>query len=410
MKVLLINNFHYRKGGSESVYFNTAELLCRAGHEVIFFSFADPEIEECAEQEYFAERRNGLLKSAADYFYNRNAARKLELLLQHKRPDIAHIHLIWGGMSPSILRVLKRHGIPVVHTAHDYRMVCPAYTFRTPDGKICERCKGRRFYRCALHSCSKGNRIQSVIMAAEMYMRNICFNPARMLDGVIFVSRFSQQKHFQYAPQLQNVESTVLCNMAPDTDTRFMNNGRRAYFLYAGRLSGEKGVGLLISAFASMPDMQLKIVGTGPDEEQLRQQAKGCSNITFEGYKNGDELRQIIADASFVIVPSQWYENNPMSIIEAYAHGVPVIGSNIGGIPEIVEEGVTGYLFETGNVRALCTAVRQAAQLDMQEYTTLSNGARNFASDKFERSNYAMRLTDFYSQCITKVKKNSNGR
>lgn len=404
MKVLLINNFHYRKGGSESVYFNTAALLRRAGHDVVFFSFDDPQNEPCREQEFFV-RKGGLLRSAADYFYNCSAARSLDRLLQKEHPDIAHVHLIWGGMSPSILRVLKRHGIPVVHTAHDYRMVCPAYAFRTPDGHICERCGGKHFYRCAVHACSKGSTAQSIMMAAEMYLRNLLFSPERVLDGIIFVSRFSQQKHFQYAPQLQHVKSTVLYNTSPDIDCRFDNRGQRSYFLYAGRLSEEKGPEMMISAFSAMPELQLKIAGAGPLEESLRQQAKDCPNIVFEGYKSGDELRALVADASFVTVPSQCYENNPMSIIEAYAQGVPVIGSNLGGIPEIVEEGRTGFLFEAGDVSALGRVLRHAAALEQREYDAMCGNARDFARKHFNGDSYTERLTEFYRECITNSKK-----
>lgn len=404
MKILLINNFHYRKGGSESVYFNTASLLRRAGHDVVFFSFDDPRNEPCREQEYFVQK-GGMLRSAVDYFYNRRAARSLERLIDKEQPDIAHVHLIWGGMSPSILRVLKRHGIPAVHTAHDYRIVCPAYAFRTPDGHICERCGGKHFYRCAVHACSKGSIVQSVIMTAEMYLRNAVFSPERVLDGIIFVSRFSQQKHFEYAPQLRDIETTVLYNVAPETTADFGNSGRREYFLYVGRLSGEKGLETAVNVFAAHRDLKLKIVGTGPLAEQLQRQAAECPNIVFEGYKSGDSLRALVADASFVIVPSQWYENNPMSIIEAYAQGVPVIGSDLGGIPEIVEEGRTGFLFEAGNTEAFGSVLRHAAALERHEYDAMCRNARNFARKHFNNENYTERLTAFYRKCITNTKK-----
>ena len=146
MKILLINNFHYRKGGSEAVYFNMARMLMQQGHEVVFFSCTSPQNEQRGSNRHFVAPNNSLplTQGAMRYIYNREAQRSLERLIQEEQPDIAHIHLFWGGLSTSILDTLRRHKIPVVHTAHDYRMVCPAYTFRRADGTICEECKDRK--------------------------------------------------------------------------------------------------------------------------------------------------------------------------------------------------------------------------------------------------------------------------
>ena len=131
MKVLLINNFHYRKGGSEAVYFNTADILLKHGHEVIFFSTTDQRNIDCGPKEYFVRQNKDVsaIRGALNYFYNTEAKRNLAKLIEREKPDIAHVHLFWGGISPSIFGVLKRYGIPLVHTVHDYRMVCPAYAF-----------------------------------------------------------------------------------------------------------------------------------------------------------------------------------------------------------------------------------------------------------------------------------------
>ena len=167
MKVLLINNFFYKKGGSETVFFNTADVLREAGHEVFFFSYDDEKNIHTRDHEFFIPQ-GGTLQKLRNYFSNPDAARKLDEVLTKEKPDIAHAHLFWGGISPSIFAVLKKHDIPFVHTAHDYRMVCPAYLLTDGKGNFCERCKGGKFYNCAIHRCSKGSVVESMLMTIEM--------------------------------------------------------------------------------------------------------------------------------------------------------------------------------------------------------------------------------------------------
>lgn len=402
MKILLINNFHYRKGGSETVYFNTADILQQHGHKVIFFSCVDEKNAPCLQQDFFIRPNNRVskLKGAIRYFYNMEAKRSIEKLILAEKPDIAHIHLFWGGISPSVLNVLHKYNIPVVHTAHDYRMVCPAYTFRTPNGNICEDCQGKHFYKCIKHRCSKGNLIQSVLMTVEMYERNVFFNPTTKIDGFIFVSEFSRAKHIEYAPAFAEATTTVIYNTTKQPANEFLNHKDRRYFLYFGRLSSEKGVATLINAFKELTDMRLVIVGTGEEETRLRELASGFNNIEFQGYKQGDDLKHIIADASFIIVPSECYENNPMTIIEGYIQGIPVIGSAIGGIPEIIQNGQTGYTFTCRDKNDLIAKIKKASGLSDAEYAQMSISARQFADNNFNEEEHYNKLITFYKQII----------
>lgn len=405
MKILLINNFHYRRGGSEAVYFNTADLLRKKGHEVVFFSTVDPQNTSCGQEEYFIRQNKDVpaLRGALNYFYNKEAKRSLAKLIEREKPDVAHVHLFWGGISPSIFGVLKKHGVPLVHTAHDYRMVCPAYAFKLLGGEICERCQGRKFYLCAKNKCAKGSLAQSILMSAEMYFRNMFFNPVKNIDGFIFVSEFSRKKHQQYMPGITESNSIVLYNTVPDfVVPAAAGNGDEKYFLYFGRLSHEKGLHTLMKAFLQMPDLKLRVVGTGPEEVALKQLVEnaGARNIRFLGYKTGSELHTAIAGASFVIVPSEWYENNPMAIVESYAHGTPVIGSALGGIPEIVENGKTGFIFSPKDVSGLCTVIRNAMGLSEDEYLCMRNHARRFAAEHFDRDSHCQRLVEFYKYVI----------
>ncbi|MBE6268328.1 MAG: glycosyltransferase [Bacteroidales bacterium] len=415
MKILLIDNFFYRRGGAEVVFLNTGELLKAHGHDVIYFSQKWDENIECESSDYFPEgvgtKSQGVLnklKAIRNYFYNPEAVEKLELLIKKERPDIAHIHLFWGGISPSIFKVLKKYKVPIVHTAHDYRMVCPGYAFKNGSNEVCEDCKGKKFYLCIKNRCSKGSLVMSTLMTAEMYMRNMFLNPVDNIDTFMFVSNFSHNKHLQYQPRfsekrcvtMYNFQDAAVLNEVDDSIDTF-----DSYFLFYGRLSYEKGIKTLIEAF-STKKVPLKIVGTGPLEGELKQfcKEKGCDNIEFLGFKTGKELFHLVRGAKFVCVPSECYENNPMTIIESYTLRTPVIGANLGGIPEIIDEGKTGYKFESGNADELAKVIDRCNAISENEYYVMKESAKRFADEKFGKEYYYNRLIELYNKTISDYK------
>lgn len=408
MKVLLIDVYNYNKGGAETVCFNTGRLLEEHGHSVVYFTLKWKENTPSPYSKYFPESketRKGPLKQVknlVNYFYHFEAARKMEQLIEDEHPDIAHIHLLWGQITPSIFPVLKRHHIPILFTVHDYRIVCPAYTFRDGNGHICEACKGKYFYKCFTHTCTKGSRLMSAVMAAEQYFRNWFFNPARYIDGFIYVSNFARDIQEKYMPALKAKKKITLYNFSISIVEQPKRMPENKYFLFFGRLSYEKGVKTLLSAFSHLPECRLKVVGTGPLEAGLKQfkEDKGLKNIEFLGYKRGKELTNLVENAFFVIVPSEWYENNPMTIIEAYSVGTPVIGARIGGIPEIVVDGITGYQFESGHVQELADRIQTADRLDGEGYAALSKGAVAFAREHLSVESYYPRLVRFYESFL----------
>ena len=397
MKVLLINNCHRQRGGADIVYFGTAQILLEAGHEVVFFSFADDNNEKTGCPEYFIHW-GGKLRQLRNYFCNKDAARTMEKILLIEKPDIAHAHLMWGGMTGAIIPILHKHGVPLVHSVHDYRMICPAYTFRNGRGQICESCKTGGFIQCVKNRCAKGSLVKSALMAYEMSFRNKRWHPAEALDGIIYVSHFARIKHEELEPRFSQVLSEVLYNISTVGDTFPPLEKDSGYYLYYGRLSGEKGIETLVNAFSNHPELNLKIVGAGPIESWLRQ--KQYSNIECLGFKSGEELYNLVRNARFVCVPSEWYENNPMTIVEAYSMGVPVIGARIGGIPEIVLEGETGFLFESGNQVSLDSAIGKCLDLSENAYQTMKRNAREFAQKHFNSALYSDRLVAFYEEVI----------
>lgn len=401
MKILLINNFHYRKGGSETVYFNTGRLLSEHGHDVIWFSFADPANIPCDQTSYFPEKSSSKVGQIAGYFYNKKVKKALIALLEAERPDIANVHLIWGGMTPAIFDALRKFNVPLVHTVHDYRMVCPAYTFRNGRGEICEKCVNQKYMPCVSGRCSKGSAAMSAMMAAEMYTRGWFHNPLKNIDGFIFVSKFCERKHIEHNPGFADARRMVLYNSVNVPAPASPQRGD--YFLYYGRLSYEKGVEDLIGAFLRPGAPKLKIVGTGPVEEKLKVQASGATNIEFVGYRSGEPLFDLVRGCSFVIVPSRWYENNPMTIVEAYAYGKPVIGARIGGIPEILEGKGTGFIYESGDVDGLYRCVGDAVSASDEQYRAMSLSARLFYEQNFSEEEYYNKLMAFYLKVCQKT-------
>lgn len=408
MKVLQINNVHYRRGGADAVYLNTAELLQQHGNEVVFFNMLKNRNLPCKDDKYWVSsldsRPKGVkskLIELRNFFDNPEAARKIEELIIAEKPDIAHIHLFWGmGISPSITKVLKKYHIPLVHTAHDYHLICPVALLMDSKGQVCEACKGKHFIKAMLKGCSHNGRVATCIKAAEQYYHNMKYNPVDVLQGIIYVSYFSQNKHLEYMPSLAKVKSTVLYNFNSIGEEREDYSGK--YYLYYGRLAQEKGLFTLVEAFRTNPALQLKIVGTGPLEDAISQQLP--SNVEMLGPKYGEELFELVKGAKFVCVSSECYENNPLTIVESYSRGVPVIGSRLGGITEIIRDGETGFLFEHKNVNELSNCLAKAEALSVSEYAAMCKVSYRFAQDNFSSERHYERLMDFYKDVISSNK------
>lgn len=407
MKVLYINNVHYRRGGADAVYLNTADLLEQHGNEVVFFNMKKNKNIPCKDEKYWVSsidsRPKGLkstLLELRNFFYNPEAAEKIEELILAEKPDIAHIHLFWGcGISPSITKVLKKYHIPLVQSVHDYRMICPISLLMDRKGRVCERCQGKQFYKAGIYACSHHGRIRSIIMASEMYYHNYHFYPTDVVDGFIFVSQFAHDKHVQYMPKMKGANTTVLYNFAL-SDGCFTRENIVPYYLYYGRLSHEKGIKTLIEACKDNPNIQLKVVGTGPLDKELSDEYGNNKKIEFLGYHSGESLKKIVRNAQFVVVPSEWYENNPMTIVEAYSMGTPVIGAQIGGIPEIVIEGKTGFRFEPGNKKDLQKAISKAVAMGTSEYEKMRKTSYLFYQDNFSPEKHYEKLMAFYKHTL----------
>lgn len=360
MRVLLINKFHYLKGGAERAYFDTAHILAENGHEVAFFAMAHPENLETPWSRFFVspvdyhDESSGLLvkfRMALRILWNFEAAKKLDCLIQQFHPEVAHLHNIYHQLSPSILWTLHRHRVRIIMTLHDYKLISPSYSLLVR-GKIWDHTSGWRAIRDRVVMDSYA---RSIICACEQWVHQI-MRSFRLVDAFLAPSQFLIDK-FQsvgFPYPIQKVVQPLFPFPAPPAGV----SGE--YFLFLGRLSREKGVESLIEAMRLWSGQNLiKIVGNGPEENALKKLAQGVPNIVFTPHVTGLEWEETIRGAKALIVPSVWYENMPYVILEALSRGKPVIASRIGGMPERITDGKNGFLFEAGNTGGLLAAIKR---------------------------------------------------
>ena len=359
MKILIANKFFFRNGGSEAVMFQERDYLMEMGHEVIDFAMHDERNLPSPYTRYFVGSQDyhgnigklGKIKSAVRLINSFEAARSISKLIEDTQPDILHCHNIYHQLTPSIIGVAKKFGLPVVLTLHDYKLVCPTYS-RLRDEQPCSDCQGGDFFNVVINRCADKSLGKSALLYAEAATQKWLGNYDKV-DTFIAPSRFMKESiaHRIPADRIRHIYNGV------NIDKTTNNRKDEGYVLYLGRLSREKGVETLLKAHTnSTIDWPLEIAGTGPLESELKSKYE---NATFRGHLNGKKLQEIIDKAAVIVVPSEWYENCPMSVIEAMAHGKPVVGSRIGGIPELIEHEKTGLLFESGHVEELTFALEK---------------------------------------------------
>jgi glycosyltransferase involved in cell wall biosynthesis len=358
-----VNKFYWRKGGSEAVFFGEKELLESHGHNVWPFSMHSSENIESEFSRYFVDevdyestRSIDKIKNASKIIYSFDARKSMEKLLGDFTPDIAQFHIFQHQISVSAFGPLRKRGIPIILTVHDLKPMCANYRMYV-DGKVCEACKGGKYYNCFKNRCSQGSAAKSLINTVEMY-----FHHARgyydWVDRYIVLSRFFLDKMVEWgfpAEKMSYLPNYVDCNGLPVAE------GDGEHVLYFGRLSNEKGVDQVLDEARANPDIPHVIAGTGPSEDNLKARVteESIDNVEFVGFQSGQALADLIANSRLTVISSVVYENCPMSVLESYAHGTPVVGASIGGIPELIEEGVDGATFEGGNIAQFAQAVRR---------------------------------------------------
>ncbi|MCP4574640.1 MAG: glycosyltransferase family 4 protein [bacterium] len=404
-RLLLINKFYHDVGPAGGVgryVVQEEEDLAAAGWDVIPFAMADEHARPSRWDRYFVRARDYSTPrwspgDALSLLWNREAAARLEELIRTARPDVAHIHNIYHHLSPSILPVLARHHIPIVMTLHDLRLLCPAIHMLRR-GEVCERCRGGRFHHAVLGRCVKNSRAASLLAAVETAHQRWRGIYTRHVNTFLCPSRFYRDKYAAWgfpAAKLQHLPNFVdLDFWHPD---RLPDVERDAY-VYFGRISQEKGLRTLLDAQAlweqghidgteARPPLCLLIAGDGPclGNTRARVAQLGLETVEVLGPLDIEGLREVLGRARFSVIPSEWYENAPMAALESLAADREIVGSDLGGLPELIEPGVTGELATAGDPQSLFAALLRAG--DKQE-----GAARRYAEAHCDRAAHMVRL------------------
>jgi glycosyltransferase involved in cell wall biosynthesis len=399
MKILLANKYFFIKGGVEQVFFDTAKILEDHGHRIISFSMKHPRNFPSEYEQYFASnvdyQRSGLgnlIKSTTNLLYSFEARNKIEQLIEKDKPDIAHLHSIYHQISPSIIHSLKKKSIPVVMTLHDYKSVCASYLLLAK-GEICEACKGSKYYHCFLKKCVKNSRLKSSLNTAEMYLHHKLLHIYNLVDIFISPSRFLKVKIEEMGFKGKIIYLSNFVNLKYYQPT---HGFQEKSIVYVGRLSEEKGVDTFIDAAKDL-NLKFKIIGEGPMKESLSQKVRSQNirNVEFLGYRTGTDLQEEMKKSMFTVLPSKCYENNPRIVMEAFALAKPVVGSRIGGIPELVKDNDTGLTFQSGNANDLRSKIEYLLN-NPDKIFEMGKNARDFAEKELNAGKHYKKLMEIY--------------
>ena len=371
MKVLMVNKFLYPNGGSETYIFKLGEALQAKGHEVQYFGMEHEG--RCVGNRVNAYTSDMDFHNASKFekmtyplktIYSKEARQKIRLVLDDFQPDVVHLNNFNYQLTPSIIleivswRKKTGHRCKIVFTAHDYQLVCPNHMCNNPNThENCEKCLTGSFMNCTRGKCIHGSTAKSFIgtLEASFWKMNGVY---KYIDTFICCSEFMKTK-LDTNPLF--AQKTIAIHNFID-EIPWVESSKEDYILYFGRFSEEKGVRTLIEAAKRLPEVNFVFAGKGPLENLLN----GIDNIRNVGFKSGDELVKLIRKARASVYPSEWYENCPFSVMESQLYGTPVIGANIGGIPELIKEGKTGLLFKAGDIDELCDEIHELWRDDIR--------------------------------------------
>ncbi|MGH9282975.1 MAG: glycosyltransferase, partial [Acidimicrobiales bacterium] len=401
MRVLHVNKFLYRRGGAEAYLLDLAGAQAERGDAVALYGMRHPDNAPSPYSTWFPDRVEftatglaGRVGAVGRMMWSTAAQRGIEHVLRRHRPDVAHLHNIYHHLSPSILRPIAAAGVPIVLTMHDYKLVCPSYQL-LDHGRPCEACLGGSLLEPVRRRCKDGSLMASAAVALETASHraigaydpvNVLVSPSAYLAGKMVAGGVDRDR-IQICP--------LFTDAAPAGDEPSEGIGSRRV-AFVGRLEPEKGVGLLIQSVAELPDLSLWVAGDGSAAAQL--QALGDrlapSRVRFLGRLDRSGVRSLLASAQTVAVPSTWPENQPLSVLEAIAAGAPVVASDVGGIPEIIEHDRSGLLVPPGDQAAL-TAALGRIDGDRHLAAALSSSGRRRAGD-FSLATHLARLDEIY--------------
>jgi len=405
MRLLLGNKYWYPKGGTETYLFELMEELPARGYDVVPFAMKHERNLPTPYSSFFVDEVDyhkpqtwtSKVQLATRLLYSPHAAAKIEALVDAYPPDIAHLHNIYHQLSPAILPFLAERKIPVVMTLHDLKLACPNYKMRTA-GRICERCIKGGYHNAVTHRCVRDSVVASALCAIELFAHRLTGVYENNISRFIVPSRFYRQKMIEAGLPASKLVWIPSFTHIERYSPRYNDDG---YFVYIGRLSDEKGLPTLVNAMRGFDKGSLLIIGEGPLREPLERTVakEALTNVKIVGPKWGTELVELMRGARFSVIPSEWYENCPRSCIESFACGKPVIGANIGGLPEMVEDGETGLLFtpfSTSDLRDKIEYLFARPGLAVQ----MGRAARAKAEKEYSPESHLERLLTVYAEAL----------
>jgi len=349
----MVNKFLHPNGGSETYIFNLGAHLQKSGHEVQYFGMehSDRVVGNrvgayTTNMDFHGGSRLAKVLYPIKTIYSVEARQKIRQVLDDFKPDVCHLNNFNYQLTPSIILEIvkwrKQTGrkCRIIYTAHDYQLVCPNHMCKNPGTqKNCEKCLDGDFTHCIRGKCIHGSTVRSLVgMAEAMFWRWL--KVYRHIDAVVCCSEFMKKK-MDANPQLAG-KTVSMHNFMDPVERESVE--KKDYVLYFGRYAQEKGTRTLLNVCSQLPDIPFVFAGTGPMADEV------CgANIRNMGFQSGDALKKLIQEARFSVYPSEWYENCPFSVMESQMYSTPVLGADIGGIPELIQPGKTGFLFKSGN-------------------------------------------------------------
>ena len=389
MKILLANKFYYRRGGDCIYMLNLEKLLKAHGHEVAVFAMDYPENLDTPWKKYFPKNMSKLMAFTRP-FGSHEVKSTFKKLLDDFKPDVVHLNNVHTQLSPVMAELAHQRGIKVVWTLHDYKLLCPRYDCLKNGNTICETCFKGDKKACLDNKCMKGSKLASFIGFKEAIVwnrerleasTNVFICPSQFMADKMVQGGFSKSK-MQTLCNFIDVEKCKFSSTDGTDDVELLPK-KEDYYCFIGRLSHEKGAKTLIEAANQLP-YKLVIIGGGPLMDELKSVAH--TNIEFVGFKQWDDIKQLVGKARFSVIPSEWYENNPLSVIEAQCLGTPVLGANIGGIPEL-----TDYTFSSGNIANLKTKIEKMWNSEF-DYQQIASDAQH----RYDAETYYDKLINIY--------------
>lgn len=392
MKILVAGQNYRLVGGSDRYMLELIRLLNKNNFCAIPFAAQHPENDETEWSKYFpktADFSSPGIRDAFEYVYSNRARASISALIKDVSPDIAHLNIYYGKLTTSIIKELKSNKIPIIQTLHEYKTVCPVYSLQR-DGNYCDACKGGEFWRATYNKCNRGSLIRSALTSVESYVSRINGDIAN-ISKFITVSDF--QKSTLTSLGLPAQKTVTIHNFT--TPDESIKRAPQGYFIFFGRVEREKGIYTAIHA-ANKGKLNLKIVGTGSELERAKNFARETPNIEFLGHKSGDELKDLIRNATCTIFPSECLETFGLVAIESLAVGTPVIASKIGAIPEVISHGVNGFLFPPGDSESLASLCKEIAS-NPEAANTLGRTGHKIVKENFSPTSHLEKLRRIYA-------------